>query len=107
MTARRGPGFSLAQAARDPGFTPRTRDVGPLLDLLGADEDVAAAAARALVRLPAEAAATAVSRVATAEEPARARLVQLLGLLAVAAEREAAERGAGATAGAPLGGGLL
>ena len=104
MTARRGPGFSLAQAARDPGFTPRTRDVGPLLDLLGADEDVAAAAARALVRLPAEAAATAVSRVATAEEPARARLVQLLGLLAVAAEREAGVWGAGAPGGAPLGG---
>jgi predicted RNA methylase len=73
----------LAQALRDPGFTPGKRHVGPLLDLIaGPDEDQAIAAERALLRVGPSLEPTVFSRLQAATPPGRARLARLLGRLA-------------------------
>jgi predicted RNA methylase len=73
----------LAQALRDPGFTPGKRHVGPLLDLLtGADEDQAIAAERALLRVGPSLESAVLARLAVATPPGRGRLAKLLGRLA-------------------------
>jgi predicted RNA methylase len=63
MTRRRGAGFALDGALRDPGFTPRRDDIPALLDrLCGEDEELADLARRALLRVGVDAARAAIAR---------------------------------------------
>jgi hypothetical protein len=77
---------SLEQAVRDPGFTPRARDLEALVDLLAGDETVAKHVERAIARIGAGAAQPLVARLENARPPLRARLVRCLGREAFAGE---------------------
>ena len=66
---------------RDPGFTPRVRDLEALVELL-ADDDPGRHAERAIVRLGSAAVDGLTSRVASLAPPLRARVVRVLGRLA-------------------------
>lgn len=80
MTRRRGPDFSLDEALREPGFTPRREDFPALLDRLsGADEPLAELARRALLRAGEPAARAAVERAPAVSGEARRRLIALVG----------------------------
>lgn len=74
----------LALLLRDPGFTPGRRHLAPLLDLLGASEDEASLAERALLRSDGAVLPLVSARLASAAPPARGRLTRLLGRLLVA-----------------------
>ena len=78
---------SLADRARDPGYTPGLREVPALLELLcEEDEDAAKDAARAVLRVEAANVKRAAELVAAharkAERPGRGRLTQLAGRMA-------------------------
>jgi hypothetical protein len=76
----------LRAAIGSASFTPGARDVAPLLELLKErDAGQAEAATRALVRVPAAAARAAQARFDEAASPERARLCELVGLIAQAA----------------------
>jgi len=76
----------LEQAVRDPGFTPRARDLGALVDLLAVDETVAKHVERAIARIGPGAVEPLVARLESAQPPLRARLVRCLGRPVFAAE---------------------
>lgn len=84
----------LLERAREPGFTPGRKDIGPLIDaLIGAGDDQAARdAERALLRRPDAATGAALERLerlaASGEVAGRARLARLLGRLAAGAPPE-------------------
>jgi HEAT repeat protein len=79
------PPEALALAVADPGFTPGKHDLAAVIDLLGADEAVAEHAERALLR--ASGAGLALQRRLTGSvAPLRARIVKVIGRLAVADE---------------------
>lgn len=79
------PPEALALAVADPGFTPGKHDLAAVIDLLGADETVAEHAERALLR--ASGAGLALQRRLTGSvAPLRARIVKVIGRLAVADE---------------------
>ena len=74
----------LAAAIADPGFTPGRADLPAVIDLLGeADEDAAELAERALLRAGTAASPALQGRLAAAVAPLRARIVRVLGRLAV------------------------
>src|SRR2546421_35314 len=50
MTRKRPAGFDLREAIRSVSFTPGARDFGALVEMLGADEDAASDAEKALLR---------------------------------------------------------
>jgi 23S rRNA G2445 N2-methylase RlmL len=66
---------------RDPGFTPRARDLDALVELL-TDEDLSRHAERAILRLGSTAVEGLTSRLALLAPPLRARVVRVLGRLA-------------------------
>jgi 23S rRNA G2445 N2-methylase RlmL len=66
---------------RDPGFTPRARDLGALVDLL-TDDDVAKDAERAIARLGTAAVDGLLARLHAADRTLRPRLVRALGRFA-------------------------
>jgi precorrin-6B methylase 2 len=66
---------------RDPGFTPRVRDLDALIDLL-ADDDAEKHAERAIVRLGAVALDGLRARFEASRPPLRARVLRVLGRLA-------------------------
>src|SRR4051812_49381727 len=76
----------LAVRIVDPGFTPPLRALGPLLELIGGDEDLATHVERAVLRIEAQyaakVAAATVDRARAAERPARGRLTRVAGRLA-------------------------
>ncbi|MFO0632586.1 MAG: HEAT repeat domain-containing protein [Nannocystaceae bacterium] len=72
---------ALRVAIADPGFTPSGREATALLELLGEDEH-ARAATRALLRIPAAAAAAVTAGFDTLEGPARAGACELVVRLA-------------------------
>ncbi len=84
----------LLERAREPGFTPGRKDIGPLVDALvtTADERIARDAERALLRRPDAATGAALDRLdllaAVSEVAGRARLARLLGRLAAGALEE-------------------
>jgi 23S rRNA G2445 N2-methylase RlmL len=82
MTAKRALDFNLGQALSDPGFTPRVRDVRPLLDHVASGDDLAEAAERALLRVGPQAGLIAAERAPEAPPIARYRLTKLVGRLA-------------------------
>ncbi len=65
---------------RDPGFTPRLRELDGLVDLLG-DEDLTKAAARAIGRLGPAALEPLRARLEAARPPLRAHIVKAIGRL--------------------------
>lgn len=71
----------LTESLRDPGFTPRARDLDALVALL-ADEDLSRHAERAIVRLGSVAVEGLSSRLPSLSPPLRARAVRVLGRLA-------------------------
>jgi 23S rRNA G2445 N2-methylase RlmL len=73
--------LALAKAIADPGFTPRVRDVGALIDLL-ADDCHAKHAERALARVGQAALDALEARLPDARPPLRARLVRTIGRFA-------------------------
>jgi 23S rRNA G2445 N2-methylase RlmL len=77
----RPPPPTLLERIRDPGFTPRLRDVDALVDLLP-DDDLTKDATRALGRLGGAALAPLQSRLDGAEAPLRAHIVKAIGRLA-------------------------
>lgn len=80
----------LAEAAADPTFTPRRRDVPALLGILAeAAPELADACEAAILRVGAPAIATIEARLPEATPPLRGRLVRLLGRLEPMAEGEA------------------
>jgi 23S rRNA G2445 N2-methylase RlmL len=89
MTSKRTTDFDLRGAILDPGFTPRARDAGALLDLLAEGGDLAAPAEQALLRLGDAAHAPAIARASQREGPGRVAVLRLLGRLG-AADPEAA-----------------
>jgi len=84
----------LEQAVRDPGFTPRARDLGALVDLLAGDETVAKHVERAIARIGPGAVEPLVARLESARPPLRARLVRCLGRFAADAAARTALLGA-------------
>ena len=70
----------LADRVRDPGFTPRVRDVGALVDLLG-DDDLSKPVERAIGRVGAAALPTLKARLTDARPPLRGRIVSAIGRL--------------------------
>ncbi|HEX8795425.1 MAG TPA: HEAT repeat domain-containing protein, partial [Polyangiaceae bacterium] len=76
------PRAPLEQAVRDPGFTPRARDLEALVDLLGGDETTAKHVERAIARIGPGAAGPLVARMGSARPPLRARLARCLGRFA-------------------------
>ena len=66
---------------RDPGFTPRARDLDALVDLLP-DGELSRHVERAIVRLGVAAVDGLKARLATSAPPLRARIVRVLGRLA-------------------------
>jgi 23S rRNA G2445 N2-methylase RlmL len=84
----------LEQAVRDPGFTPRARDLGGLVDLLAGDETLAKNVERAIARIGPSAVEPLVARVANARPPLRARLVRCIGRFPADAAARAALLGA-------------
>jgi 23S rRNA G2445 N2-methylase RlmL len=71
----------LDQAVRDPGFTPRARDLDALVTMLR-DEDAAKHAERAIARLGDAAVDGLLARLAAEGPPLRARIVRVLGRFA-------------------------
>jgi 23S rRNA G2445 N2-methylase RlmL len=71
---------TLIERLRDPGFTPRVREVDGLVDLL-ADEDLAKAAARAIGRVGSAALDSLRARLEAAAPPLRAHIVKAIGRL--------------------------
>jgi 23S rRNA G2445 N2-methylase RlmL len=71
----------LLEAIRDPGFTPRARDLDALVELL-TDDDAEKDAERAIVRLASDAVEGLKARLERATPPLRPRLVRVLGRLA-------------------------
>jgi 23S rRNA G2445 N2-methylase RlmL len=71
---------SLAERVRDPGFTPRVRDVDALVDLLGNDETVKLVE-RAIARTGVAALPTLEGRFSASTAPTRARIVRAIGKL--------------------------
>jgi 23S rRNA G2445 N2-methylase RlmL len=82
MTAKRALDFNLGQALSDPGFTPRVRDVRPLLDHVASGDEHAEAAEHALLRVGAQAGLIAAERAPEAPPIERYRLTKLVGRLA-------------------------
>lgn len=80
----------LEQAVRDPGFTPRARDLGALVELLAGDETTAKHVERALARLGTGAVEPLVARIESARPPLRPRLVRCLGRFATDASARTA-----------------
>lgn len=79
------PTVALALAVADPGFTPGRHDLAAVIDLLGdADEGIAENAERALLRAGGPAGAVLQRRLGEARAPLRARIVKVLGRLALA-----------------------
>lgn len=78
-------GRALLVALRDKGFTPKRKDIDPLVASLGTDDDDAVDdILRAVLAHPEEALDRALERFAGAKPPLRGRLVKLIGkLLAV------------------------
>ena len=74
------PAPPLLERLRDPGFTPRLREVDGLVDLL-AEDDMAKLAARAIGRLGNTALAALSARLETSRPPLRARIVKAIGRL--------------------------
>ena len=72
---------ALLERVKDPGFTPRLREIDGLVDLLG-DEDLAKAAARAIGRLGPSALEPLRARLESARPPLRAHIVKAIGRLA-------------------------
>jgi len=72
---------ALIERLQNPGFTPRLREIGGLVDLLG-EESHAKAALRALVRLGTAAVAPLRERFEAAQPPERAHVVQAIGRFA-------------------------
>jgi 23S rRNA G2445 N2-methylase RlmL len=70
----------LLEAVRDPGFTPRARDLDALVDLLD-DDEVGKHAERAIARLGSGGAAGLSARFAAAAPSTRARIARALGRL--------------------------
>jgi 23S rRNA G2445 N2-methylase RlmL len=89
MTTKRGADFSLDEALRDPGFTPRRGDLAALLERVTSDDaDQANAACVAVLRLDAPVVPAIVVRLR--EERATApRLLDLLGRAALRASEPA------------------
>ena len=75
------PPATLLERLRDPGFTPRLREVDGLVDLL-ADEDLAKAAARAIARVGPAALGPLRARLEAAAPPLRAHVVHAIGRFA-------------------------
>ena len=75
------PPATLLERLRDPGFTPRLREVDGLVDLL-ADEDLGKAAARAIGRVGPAALEPLRARLEAARPPLRAHVVKAIGRLA-------------------------
>ena len=71
---------TLLERLRDPGFTPRLREVDGLVDLL-ADDDLAKAAVRAIGRLGVAALAPLSARLEASRPPLRAHIVKAIGRL--------------------------
>jgi 23S rRNA G2445 N2-methylase RlmL len=71
----------LITAVRDPGFTPRARDLDALVDLLS-DEELAKDAERAIARLGDSAIGGLLARLRAADAPLRARIVRVLARFA-------------------------
>ena len=91
MTTKRTDAFSIDEALRDPGFTPRLRDVALLLDRVeGDDRDVQRAATAALLRVQADFARALVTRMEARDGGALAHLVRLAGRVAGEREMDAA-----------------
>jgi 23S rRNA G2445 N2-methylase RlmL len=84
----------LEQAVRDPGFTPRARDLGALVDLLAGDETLAKHVERAIARIGPGAVEPLVTRLEKARPPLRARLVRCIGRFPSDATARAALLGA-------------
>ncbi|HEY0133937.1 MAG TPA: HEAT repeat domain-containing protein, partial [Nannocystis sp.] len=75
----------LATAIADPGFTPGRADLQGVIDLLAdADEDAAERAERALLRAGSAAGPALQARLSASVAPLRARIVRVLGRLAIA-----------------------
>jgi 23S rRNA G2445 N2-methylase RlmL len=75
----------LAEAVADPGYTPGRADLPAVIDLLAAaEEDVAETAEKALLRAGAPAVAPLRASLSAAVAPQRARIVRVLGRLALA-----------------------
>jgi 23S rRNA G2445 N2-methylase RlmL len=72
------PSSTLLERLRDPGFTPRVREVDALVDLL-ADDDHARAASRAIGRVGPAALATLRARYEASGPPLRAHVVNAIG----------------------------
>jgi 23S rRNA G2445 N2-methylase RlmL len=89
QAARALPRAPLEQAVRDPGFTPRARDLGALVDLLAGDETMAKHVERAIARIGPGAVEPLVARLESARPPLRARLVRCLGRPAFASDAAA------------------
>lgn len=69
---------AMLERLRDPGFTPRLREVDGLVDLLG-DEDLGKAALRAIGRVGPAALERLRARLAAAAPPLRAHIVKAIG----------------------------
>lgn len=82
MTTKRDAGFDVRQAILDPGFTPRARDAGGLLELMAEGGDLAGPAERALVRLGAPGLPRALAGAASPAAKDRSTVMRLLGRLA-------------------------
>jgi 23S rRNA G2445 N2-methylase RlmL len=77
----KAPSATLLERLRDPGFTPRLREVEGLVDLL-ADEDLGKAAARAIGRVGPAALEPLRGRLEAARPPMRAHVVKAIGRFA-------------------------
>jgi 23S rRNA G2445 N2-methylase RlmL len=77
----KAPATTWLERLRDPGFTPRLREVDALVDLL-ADEDLAKTAARAIGRVGPAALAPLRARLEAAGPPLRAHIVLAIGRFA-------------------------
>ncbi len=75
------PSATLLERLRDPGFTPRLREVDGLIDLL-ADEELAKAATRAIARVGSAALGPLRARLEAAVPPLRAHVVHAIGRFA-------------------------
>jgi 23S rRNA G2445 N2-methylase RlmL len=82
LTVSRRPQRPLEDLVKDPGFTPGARDLDPLVTLLGADEDAAKHAERALARGGLPALEALAARLTGAAGRLRARIVRALGRFA-------------------------
>jgi 23S rRNA G2445 N2-methylase RlmL len=92
VTSRRPADFRLPDALRQPSFTPRRSDLPALFELLGAADDVAEEAERAIVRLGTEGVEASIVRIDEARPPFRARLARVIGRAAQAGDPAAIRR---------------